>query len=136
MFKQSIARGVNSKFLVEIRCCLLNFWLAKLKPNPHIGHVAAGDGGPAHASSALGGRPRPCVYIYIYIYIYVCIHMYMCIYMICIYAYIYIYTVLRDFKDTVYALLESCTLFLECLVCIVLSCLASLPIEGCLNSTL
>ena len=66
------------------------------------------------------------MYTYVYVYIY---DMYICIY-------IYIYTVLRDFKDTVYALLESCTLFLECLVCIVLSCLASLPIEGCLNSTL
>ena len=42
----------------------------------------------------------------------------------------------RDFKDTVYAFFESDALFRECCCCIVFSCLATLRIEGCLNSTL
>ena len=55
---------------------------------------------------------------------------------------------IRDFKDTVYPLFDADTLFLECYVCVcvcvcvcvyvcvylVLSCLAILRIEGCLNS--
>ena len=44
--------------------------------------------------------------------------------------------VLRDFKDMVYPFFESYSLFLECLVYIVVICFAILRIEGCLNSTL
>ena len=54
-----------------------------------------------------------CMYVYIYIYIYICI-------------YIYIYTHSNYFKDTVYPLFESNTLFLECVFCVVFSCLAIL----------
>ena len=47
------------------------------------------------------------------------------------------YKAIRDFKDRVYTLFESDTLFLESVcVCVGLNCLAILRIEGCLNRTL
>ena len=44
--------------------------------------------------------------------------------------------VFGDFKDTVCPFFESDTLFLECDVVLLFSCLAILRVEGCLKSTL